>query len=137
MPHTEPLNLVAVMDEMVYNALSQYYKVLKKTGYYKYSDVMKLLVLIFYRDFVYNDYRGYLSCRDYRDVERALNCLYGSTCLIPYPEYKKMGRLHLGEITEVVQRIKTLEDTDVLKPINDIESAEGDIDSDVIVVGED
>ena len=124
------------MDEMVYDSLSHYYSVLQKTGYYKYDDLQKLLVLIFYKDYIFNDYRGLLSMDDYRLVERALDCLYGSTCLIPYPDYLKMGKLHLGEITEVAQRVKTMEDTNVLKLIHDLDSAEGTIDSDVIVVAE-
>lgn len=103
------------MDEMIYNALSQYFAVLKKTGYYKYADVMKLLVLIFYNEFVFSDYRGKLSKADYQLIERALNCLYGTSCLIPYPEYKKMGNLKLGDLTELAQRVKTLEDTEVIK----------------------
>jgi hypothetical protein len=91
---------------------------------------------MFYNDFVYTDYRGFLSKDDYRLIERALNCLFGSTCLIPYPDYLKMGKLHLGEITEVAQRVKTLEETSVVKLIHDLESAEGTVQSDVIVVAE-
>lgn len=124
------------MDEMIYNALSQYFAVLKKTGYYKYADVMKLLVLIFYNEFVYGDFRGKLSKTDYQLIERALNCLYGTSCLIPYPDYLKMGKLHLGEISEMAQRVKTMEDTNVLKLIHDLETAEGDTESDVIIVAE-
>ena len=124
------------MEELIYNSLTHYFSVLKKTGYYKYSDVLKLVVLMFYNDFVYTDYRGFLSKDDYRLIERALNCLFGSTCLIPYPDYLKMGKLHLGEITEVAQRVKTLEETSVVKLIHDLESAEGTVQSDVIVVAE-
>ena len=103
------------MGEMVYNALCQYFGVLHKTGYYKYADVKKLLVLIFYWNLVYNDYRGLLSKADYSLIEQALNCLYGSTCLIPYPDYLKMGKLHLGEMTEVGQRLRKIENTKVVK----------------------
>ena len=118
---------VAVVDEMIYGALSQYFSLLKKTGYYKYADVQKLLVLIFYRDFVFNDYRGLISREDYLVIERALNCLFGTTCLIPYPDYLKMGKLHLGEITEIGQRLKNLEDTDVLKAVDVEEETDSDI----------
>ena len=130
------LKNVVVMDEMIYNSLSQYFAVLKKTGYYKYADVMKLLVLIFYNEFVFSDFRGKLSKADYQLIERALNCLYGTSCLIPYPDYLKMGKLHLGEISEMAQRVKTMEDTNVLKLIHDLESAKGDAESDVIIVAE-
>ena len=113
------------MGEMVYNALCQYFGVLHKTGYYKYADVKKLLVLIFYWNLVYHDYRGLLSKADYSLIEQALNCLYGSTCLIPYPDYLKMGKLHLGEMTEMAQRIKNAENTKVVKV-----KAESDGDTD-------
>ena len=121
------LNPVDVMDEIVYNALSGYYNALGKLGYYKYKDVNSLLLLCFYKDFVYQDYRGVLSRKDYHDIERALNCLFGSNCLIPYPDYLKMGKLHIGEMTELANRVKTLEDTEVLKAFDGTASEESDI----------
>lgn len=120
------------MDEMLYNSLSSYYHALELKGYMPNKDIQKLLLLIFYRDFVFSDYRGILSREDYLMIERALDCLYGSTCLIPYPDYLKMSKLHLGEITEMAQRVKNLEDTDVLKAFD----ADGTSDSDIIIVAE-
>lgn len=120
------------MDEMLYNSLTHYFTALSKLGYYKYSDVKKLLVLLFYREFVFNDYRGLISRSDYQLIERALDCLYGTTCLIPYPDYLKMGKLHLGEMTEMAQRVKTLEDTEVVKAF-DIDGSE---DSDIKIYQE-
>jgi hypothetical protein len=134
MPLTEPLNPVAVMDEYIYQSLSHYYTALGKLGYYKYADVKKLLVLLFYRDFVFNDYRGFISRSDYLTIERALNCLFGTTCLMPYPDYLKMGKLHIGEVSELSQRVKTLEDTSVVKVIHDISE---DLDSEIRVYEED
>ena len=121
------------MDEMIYNSLNSYYHALEVKGYMPKVDMEKLLLLIFYRDFVFSDFRGILSREDYLLIERALDCLYGSTCLIPYPDYLKMSKLHLGEITEMAQRVKTLENTDVLK-LSDLEGAEG---SDISIVTED
>ena len=103
------------MDEVVYEALERYFYVLSKVGYLPDGDVQSLLVLSFYKDFVFEDYRGILSREDYGLIERALNCLYGNNCLIPYPNYLKMGKLNLGAMTEMAQRVKKLEDTDVLK----------------------
>jgi hypothetical protein len=120
------------MDEMLYNSLMSYFHALELKGYMPYKDMMKLLVLGFYRDFVFSDYRGIITRDDYLLIERALDCLYGSTCLIPYPDYLKMGKLHLGEITELSYRVKTLEDTDVLKAFD----ADGTGDSDIIITAE-
>lgn len=103
------------MDELIYNGVGSYYNALEKTGYMSYANMRKLLLLIFYRDFVFHDYRGLLSKEDYRLIERALDCLWGSTCLIPYPDYLKMGKLHLGEMTEVGQRLRNIENTKVVK----------------------
>ena len=125
------------MDEMIYNALTSYYNALEKLGYMSNSQAQKLLLLIFYRDFVFNDYRGLISKEDYQLIERALNCLYGTTCLIPYPDYLKMGKLHLGETTEMAQRIKNLEDTNVLKVMHDKEYDPETCQSDIIFVPED
>ena len=122
------------MDNMVYQSLMSYFNVLEKKGYIPFPQVLKLLVLCFYRDFVFQDYRGILTKNDYHLIEQALDCLYGSTCLIPYPDYLKMGKLYLGELTEMAQRVKTLEDTEVVKIIH--EDAEGDIQSDVLIVAE-
>ena len=124
------------MDEMIYNALSSYYHALGVKGYMPYKDAQKLLLLIFYRDFIYGDFRGVISREDYKTIERALNCLFGSTCLIPYPDYLKMGKLFLGSVSEVAQRVKALEDTEVVKLIHDLNNAEGTEDSDVIIVAE-
>ena len=119
------------MDNIIYNAISQYYTALNKLGYYKYGDVFSLLVLCFLRDFVYQDYRGILSRSDYSIIERALNCLFGSNCLIPYPDYLKMGKLHIGEMTEMAHRVKALEDTEVLKAFDG-----DDENSDIMIMSE-
>lgn len=125
------------MDEIVYDALSRYYHALELKGYMSRCNSDKLLVLCFYKDFVSSDYRGLISEDDYRLLERALDCLYGTSCLIPYPDYLKMGKLYLGEMTEMAQRIKALEDTNVVKVIHDLSSVEGDVQSDVMIVADD
>lgn len=121
------------MDEILFEALSEYFHALELKGYMSKSHSMKLLVLSFYRDFVFKDYRGMLSKRDYCFIEKALDCIYETSCLIPYPDYLKMGKLHLGEMTEMAQRLKTLENTEVVKVIHE---AEADTQSDVVVMME-
>jgi len=114
------------MDSIIYNAMCHYFNALSKTGYMSYPQMQKLLLLCFYRDFVFHDYRGILSQEDYALIDRALDCLWGSTCLIPYPDYLKMGKLHLGEMTEVGQRLRNIENTKVVKVKAE---DDGDIDS--------
>lgn len=123
------------MDEFFYNSLCSYYHSLSVSGYRRQDDVDKLLILLFYYHLLYQDFRGYITKDDYRDIELALNCLYGSSCLISYPEFEKMGALHIGHISELAQRVQVIENTDVLKVSN--EGVNGDVsDSDVIVISE-
>lgn len=120
---------------MIYDGVTRYYNRLEYTGYMSYQNMEKLLILIFYRDFVFNDYRGILSKEDYFLIEKALDCLYGTTCLIPYPDYLKMGKLHLGEATEMAHRLEVLEKTNVIKLIYDDEIIQNN-DSDIMIVRE-
>ena len=125
------------MDEVVYNAFETYFNTLCKTGYMSYPNVEKLLLLAFYWDLVRNDYRCHLSKSDYNTIEKALYCLFGSTCLIPYPDYLKMGKLKLGEMSELACRVKTLENNKVLKLIHDLDDTlNKNSDSDVLVYAE-
>lgn len=120
------------MDNIIYNSLSSYYHALELKGYMSNSHAQKLLLLCFYRDFVMHDYRGLITKDDYHLIERALDCLWGSSCLIPYPDYLKMGKLNLGAMSELAQRVKTIEDTDVLKAMD----ATGSDESDIIIVAQ-
>lgn len=119
------------MDNILYEALTKYYHALEYNVYMEKIPTEELLVMGFYRDFVYNDFRGLLSRENYGLIEKALDCLFGNSCLIPYPDYLKMGKLHLGDMTEMAQRVKNLEDTDVVKVIPN----NGDVtdDSDIII----
>lgn len=114
------------MGETVYESLSAYYDALSKLGYMSQDKGNSLLLLSFFNEFVYNDYRGVISREDYRVIERALNCLFGSNCLIPYPDYLKMGKLHLGEVTELAYRVKKLENTEVIKA-TDLSTEDSDV----------
>lgn len=124
------------MDNMLYDALCRYFHALELKGYMPYKDMVKLLVLIFYRDFTAHDYRGLITRNDYLLIEKALDCLYGTSCLIPYPDYLKMGKLYLGQMTEMASRLKAVEDTPVLKLIHDTDSLD-DPESDVTVTSSD
>lgn len=106
----------------MYNAIDHYYRALGMTGYYRYADVRKLLVLIFYYHFIYDDFRGYIQEKDYKDIETALNCLFGTTCLIPYMDYLKMGKLRIGDMAELLARTKAIESTKVVKGKNKIQN---------------
>lgn len=121
------------MDEIIYNALNKYYHALSLKGYMPDIHSYKLLVLTFIRDFVFHDYRGNVKEKDYHLIEKALDCLYGTTCLIPYPDYLKMGKLYLGQISEMAERMKAIEDTEVVKVVKNLSEITNDMNSDITV----
>lgn len=74
-------------NELLEKALSEYFKVLSVTGHRDYNDVYLLLVYDFIVSIIEGMWSIYVTEDDYKAMSKALNCLYGSSCLIPYPEY--------------------------------------------------
>lgn len=77
---------VVVVEANVLNSLNRYFNVLEITGSLKQSDVDKLLVYKFISELLNSEVSSFITEGDYSFIDKALNCLYGSTCLIPYPE---------------------------------------------------
>lgn len=69
------------------DSVSSYFKALTYFGYKKQTDVDKLLIFNFIEELLTGSMKCFITEDDYRYIEQALNCLYGSSCLIPYPEY--------------------------------------------------
>lgn len=90
------------MDEIVYEALARYYHALELKGYMPLSHSYKLLVLSFYRDAILNDFMQFVTDDDKYTIEKALNCLYGTTCTIPYTDYLKKSWLVTGSNGEPI-----------------------------------
>lgn len=68
------------------HSLDSYFNTLSQFGYKKQSDLDKLIILLFIEELLTEE-RVLITEEDYRDIDNALNCLYGSSCLIPYPLY--------------------------------------------------
>lgn len=105
--------IVDAMDEMTYQAISKYFTHLSNVGYFNQSNVNKLLLLTFIQELVDYDFRGLISEEDYNDINKALYCLYGSSCLIPYPDYyntKRRRTMYIGSISELTHRVEALEE---------------------------
>lgn len=105
---------VADVMANIFESLKKYFDRLKSTGYVKQSEVNKLLVYTFIHDMINNDFRGYLNSEDYGILSKALYCLYGTTCLIPYPDYynnKDKKIMFTGSLSELACRVQKLEDT--------------------------
>lgn len=94
------------IDKILSVSLDRYFNTLSTFGYKNYCDVSKLLVLMFIESILYNKAGILLPEKDYKEVEKALYCLYGESCLIPYPEYinndslEKDGRPTQLRVTE-------------------------------------
>ena len=84
------------MDEVTRisaEAIQRYFTTLSHFGYKKYSDVDKLLVLIFIEETLAHDFAQFITEEDYNDILKALNHLAGSNCLIEFPKYANYDNL--------------------------------------------
>lgn len=110
--------VVVELVKKLFKSLKAYYNTLFNTGYKKYSDVNKLLVFNFITELLTEDMRVYITEHDYRIIQNALNCLYGSSCLISYPAYINDNSLFgnmfsdsiTPRITEVGDIVRVTED---------------------------
>ena len=101
------------MDNYLYDAVCAYFNHLCNTGYTPYKNVEKLLVMSSIRRLVDCDFRGHLNKEDYNKINAALNCLYGSSCLLPYPDYysnKNRRIMYTCSISELAHRVSELEE---------------------------
>lgn len=105
-----PPVIVDAMDDFLYNTCVRYFKSLSNFGYRNYGDVKKLLFLIFINELV-NTTSLVIPEEDYDQIEKALYCVFGTSCLIPYPNYcSGFMNLHLGDIAELSARVAKTED---------------------------
>lgn len=97
------------MDEILYDACYRYFTTLAHYGYRPEEDLKKLLLFIYIHELV-NNTSIIIPKEDYQEIENALYCIYGTTCLIPYPNYcEKAMSLHLGDVAELVSRVANTE----------------------------
>lgn len=75
------------MENRVLKSIDKYFQSLTATGYRKQKDVDSLLVLLFINKFLTQGTSNFITDKDYQTIDRALYCLYGSNCLIPFPRY--------------------------------------------------
>lgn len=80
-------DVVVEISNMVSKGINSYYDSLSVLGYRPYSDVQKILVLGFLEEVLTEEMRFLITEEDYRAIDKALNCLYGS-CLIPFSAYQ-------------------------------------------------
>ena len=74
------------MEEYINTSIERYFNTLSHTGYMPYSDVYKLIVIMFVDELLNGEYKRFVSDDEHTVIHKSLYCLYGSSCLTPYPE---------------------------------------------------
>lgn len=100
------------MVNQVYDALTRYFNTLENVGYIKYNDTKKVFLYATIQWLLDNDFRGFVTEDDYKLIQKVLYCLYGSTCLIPYPDYynnKTERVMYRGSTSELAHRVTQIE----------------------------
>ena len=132
---------VVVMDDLLYEPCLRYFTSLANYGFRSEKDVKKLLFYVYIQELV-NTTSIVIPEEDYKHLENALYCMYGTTCLMPYPNYcERPMYAHLGDIAELSARVAkaeeinaqqndrldSIEDTNVVKDMVGDETIVGDI----------
>lgn len=73
----------------LHQAIKAYFNILRRTGYKKYSQVDDLLLLSAIEGMLNGPMAEFVTEEDFRSIDKALYCLYGKSCMIPYPSWKK------------------------------------------------
>lgn len=69
------------LTNLSYEALHRYFTRLSQSGYMKYSSVDSLIVLLYIQEIV-KEFD--LDIEEQAIINKALSCLQGSNCMIPY-----------------------------------------------------
>lgn len=70
--------------KLAFEAIKRYFHSLSVFGYRKYSDVDKMLLLLYIEEILSGNMSYYITNADLMVINSALNCLYDSTCLIDH-----------------------------------------------------
>jgi hypothetical protein len=100
------------MVNHLYDSINKYFNRVTNVGYVSQPNVEKMLLFVAIQELLENDFRAYVSEKDYGEIENALYCLYGTTCLIPFPDYytnKNKRVMYTGSMSENAHRIEILE----------------------------
>lgn len=68
-------------------SIQKYFTSLSQFGYKNYTDVYRMIVLLFIEEIVTHKFLEFITEKDYNDILKSLNCLVGSNCLIDFPKY--------------------------------------------------
>lgn len=89
------------------NAVNKYFHTLSNLGYKKDKEVNSLIAYLFLEEFLCGSMSQFITERDYNTIDKALYCLYGTSCMIPYPDYE---RTHIDVIKSMPDEYRISED---------------------------
>lgn len=101
------------MDNIVYEILNKYFIHITNVGYINNKNLYKVLFMLIISDFMKRDSNNLITENDYKSINKAIYKLFGTTCLISYPEYCKTKSeriMYIGSISELASRLDTIED---------------------------
>lgn len=82
------------LSNVLERALTTYFNVLSSTGYVCYNDVNKLLLLSLIEELTSGPMFAFIDDKDYNSMNNALYCIFGTSCLIPYPPTKESSAVY-------------------------------------------
>lgn len=109
--HLNHQNVVAMVNS-AYEVIDRYFNVLSSEGYYKQSEVNKMIVYLTIQELIDGDFRALINPADYSLIIKALYCLYDSSCLLDYPQYFNPNNrriMYTGSMSELSHRVEVLE----------------------------
>ncbi len=96
------------MYNIVYNTINNYFKSLTLNGYISYEETDKVLYLLIVLKITNEYFPGFIAEVDYKDIEKSLYKIFGTSCLIPYPRicnYSNMNKLHAKDTIDLINTI--------------------------------
>lgn len=99
------------IEKISQEGLNRYFNTLKVFGYKSYGQVDKLLILLLIEELLNSTYKFFITEEHYKIIDKALYCLFGTTCLIPYPEFINEDTIFLD--TYYINKLRFMEDNSI------------------------
>lgn len=94
------------LEDVMQESLTRYYTKLTVFGCCKYESVYRLLIMDFIEELLENSLLSqFITDGDYRVLQTALTNLYGSTCIIPNPNYISSEDLTSSTVKDFTPRV--------------------------------
>ena len=97
------------LNNIALDSLQRYFTVLESIGYISQGETNKVILLQFLQE-ILQEYPYFITEEDYTTIERVVQCLSSSTCLIPYREYQQLSLPVIGYVFSIPIRITQDED---------------------------